>query len=111
MAGDARIPRVNQHAITGRHRCSTETVGVEEDRNRPVLPRSRRDGETPVEDQLSLSRRDRSRRFKIAVAGQYRPVSEAIHGYDKRVDVESICRITKSIALFVAEWCGVAEAR
>ena len=49
--------------------------------------------------------------FKIAVAGQYRPVSEAIHGYDERVDVESICRITKSIALFVAEWCGVAEAR
>ena len=65
----------------------------------------------PVEDQTSLSRRDRSRRFKVAVAGQYRPVSEAIHGYDERVDVESICRITKSIALFVAEWCGVAEAR
>jgi acetylornithine deacetylase len=39
------------------------------------------------------------------------PVSEAIHGYDERVDVESICRITKSIALFAAEWCGVAEAR
>ena len=47
---------------------------------------------------------------KIAVAGQYGPVAEARHGYDERVDVESICRITKSIALFVAEWCGVAEA-
>jgi acetylornithine deacetylase len=42
---------------------------------------------------------------------RYRPVSEALHGYDERVDVESVCRITKSIALFVAEWCGVAEAR
>ena len=57
----------------------------------------------------SLSRRDRSRRFKIAVAGQYGPVSEALHGYDERVDVESV-GFTKSIALFVAEWCGVAAA-
>jgi hypothetical protein len=66
---------------------------------------------TPVEAQQSLSRRDRPRRFKIAVAGQHEPVSEALHGYDERVDVESVCRITKSIARFVAEWCGVAEAR
>jgi hypothetical protein len=65
----------------------------------------------PVEAEPSLSRRDRPRRSKIAVAGQYRPVFEALHGYDERVDVESVCRITKSIALFVAEWCGVAEAR
>ena len=67
--------------------------------------------EHPVENQHSLSRRDRPRRFKIAVAGQYRPASEAIHGYDEGVDVESVCRIRRSIALFVAEWCGVAEAR
>ncbi|WP_022894594.1 ArgE/DapE family deacylase [Agromyces subbeticus] len=37
----------------------------------------------------------------------YGPISEAIHGYDERVDVESVRRITKSIALFIAEWCGV----
>jgi hypothetical protein len=40
------------------------------------------------------------------VAGQYRPVSEAVRGYDDRVDVESVCRITRSIPLFVAERCG-----
>lgn len=39
----------------------------------------------------------------------YGPVSEAIHGYDERVDIESVRRITKSIALFIAEWCGVRE--
>lgn len=39
----------------------------------------------------------------------YGPVSEAIHGYDERVSIESIRRITKSIALFIAEWCGVSE--
>ena len=38
----------------------------------------------------------------------YGPVSEAIHGIDERVDVESIRRITTAVALFVAEWCGVA---
>ncbi|WP_424467879.1 ArgE/DapE family deacylase [Pseudoclavibacter helvolus] len=37
----------------------------------------------------------------------YGPVSEAIHGYDERVNLESVRRITKSIALFIAEWCGV----
>lgn len=40
----------------------------------------------------------------------YGPVSEAIHGIDERVDVESIRRITTSVALFVAEWCGVEPA-
>jgi acetylornithine deacetylase len=41
----------------------------------------------------------------------YGPISEAIHGYDERVSIESVRRITKSIALFIAEWCGVTEAR
>jgi acetylornithine deacetylase len=39
----------------------------------------------------------------------YGPVSEAIHGYDERVNIESVRRITKTIALFIAEWCGVRE--
>ncbi|TJY69549.1 ArgE/DapE family deacylase [Arthrobacter sp. CAU 1506] len=41
----------------------------------------------------------------------YGPVSEAIHGFDERVSVESVRRITKSIALFIANWCGVDEQR
>lgn len=39
----------------------------------------------------------------------YGPVSEAIHGFDERVSVESVRRITKSIALFIATWCGIDE--
>ncbi|MFD1213674.1 ArgE/DapE family deacylase [Arthrobacter sp. GCM10027362] len=39
----------------------------------------------------------------------YGPVSEAIHGFDERVSVESVRRITKSIALFIAGWCGIEE--
>ena len=39
----------------------------------------------------------------------YGPVSEAIHGFDERVSVESVRSITKSIALFIAEWCGIDE--
>lgn len=36
----------------------------------------------------------------------YGPISESIHGFDERVDIESIRRVTKTIALFVAQWCG-----
>jgi acetylornithine deacetylase len=36
----------------------------------------------------------------------YGPISENIHGFDERVSLASLRRITKAIALFVAEWCG-----
>lgn len=39
----------------------------------------------------------------------YGPVSESIHGFDERVSVKSIRRVTKSIALFIAGWCGIHE--
>ncbi len=37
----------------------------------------------------------------------YGPRAESIHGYDKRVEIESIRRNTQAIALFIAEWCGL----
>lgn len=40
----------------------------------------------------------------------YGPVSEAIHGFDERVQLESIRNVTKTIALFIADWCGVEES-
>ncbi|WP_449281302.1 ArgE/DapE family deacylase [Leucobacter sp.] len=40
----------------------------------------------------------------------YGPVSENIHGFDERVSIESVRRCTKSMALFLASWCGVVEA-
>jgi acetylornithine deacetylase len=39
----------------------------------------------------------------------YGPVSEAIHGFDERVHIESVRQVTKTIALFMADWCGVTE--
>ena len=33
-----------------------------------------------------------------------------IHGYDEAVDLESLRRVTQSIALFAADWCGVEAA-
>ena len=35
------------------------------------------------------------------------PVSESIHGFDERASLDSIKRVTKTIALFIADWCGV----
>lgn len=37
----------------------------------------------------------------------YGPYSENIHGFDERVSLASLRRITSTIALFVAEWCGL----
>ena len=37
----------------------------------------------------------------------YGPAAEAIHGFDEKLDIESMRRVTKAIALFVAEWCGL----
>ena len=37
----------------------------------------------------------------------YGPRAEAIHGFNERVDIESIRRVTKATALFIADWCGL----
>ena len=37
----------------------------------------------------------------------YGPAADAIHGFNERVDLESVRRVTQSIALFIAGWCGL----
>ena len=37
----------------------------------------------------------------------YGPYAEAIHGFNERVSLESMARITKATALFIADWCGL----
>ena len=39
----------------------------------------------------------------------YGPYSENIHGYDERVSLDSIRRVTKTLALFIANWCGLEK--
>ena len=39
----------------------------------------------------------------------YGPLAENIHAFDERVELESMRRVTKTIALFIARWCGVNE--
>ena len=38
----------------------------------------------------------------------YGPLSQNIHGFDERVELDSVRRITQSMALFIADWCGLA---
>jgi acetylornithine deacetylase len=40
----------------------------------------------------------------------YGPVAEAIHGFNERVDLESMRRVTQATALFIADWCGLESA-
>lgn len=37
----------------------------------------------------------------------YGPYSEGIHGFDERVRLSSVKRVTGTIALFIADWCGL----
>jgi len=39
----------------------------------------------------------------------YGPKAQAIHGFNERVHLESIRRVTQSIALFIADWCGLEK--
>ncbi len=39
----------------------------------------------------------------------YGPKSEGVHGFDERVSLASVKRVTGAIALFVAEWCGLEK--
>lgn len=39
----------------------------------------------------------------------YGPITENIHGFDERVSLSSLKRVTGAIALFIADWCGLEE--
>ncbi len=39
----------------------------------------------------------------------YGPLSEDIHGFDERVSLTSMRKITQGMALFMADWCGVEK--
>lgn len=40
----------------------------------------------------------------------YGGLGQNIHGFDERASLASTKRITKAIALFIAEWCGTEPA-
>lgn len=39
----------------------------------------------------------------------YGPIAENIHGIDERVSLSSLKRVTRTLALFAAHWCGTEE--
>ncbi len=40
----------------------------------------------------------------------YGPNAEAIHGFNERVELDSVRRNTQAMALFIADWCGLSKA-
>jgi acetylornithine deacetylase len=40
----------------------------------------------------------------------YGPTADDIHGFNERVDLDSVRRITQAMALFIADWCGLENA-
>ncbi|AKI00225.1 acetylornithine deacetylase or succinyl-diaminopimelate desuccinylase [Hoeflea sp. IMCC20628] len=39
----------------------------------------------------------------------YGPRAESIHGFNERVELESVRRVTQATALFIANWCGLEK--
>jgi acetylornithine deacetylase len=39
----------------------------------------------------------------------YGPNADSIHGFDERVELESVRRCTQAMTLFIAEWCGLEK--
>ena len=60
-------------------------------------------------DQIAITATTDARFFGLYAdipALVYGPKAEAIHGFNERVSIESIRRVTKATALFIADWCG-----
>lgn len=39
----------------------------------------------------------------------YGPAADSVHGFDERVDIESLRRVTQAMTLFTASWCGLEK--
>lgn len=67
---------------------------------------------TPLEDVIARATTD-ARFYGLygnAPVLVYGPLAERIHGFDERVNIPSLRRMTQTLALFVADWCGIREA-
>ncbi len=63
-----------------------------------------------VLDRLSITATTDARFFGLYAdtpALVYGARAEAIHGFNERVDLESMRRVTQTTALFIANWCGL----
>ncbi|WP_316858943.1 ArgE/DapE family deacylase [uncultured Cohaesibacter sp.] len=63
-------------------------------------------------DQMAITCTTDSRFFGLYAdtpALVYGPKAEAIHGFNESVCLESVNRITKATALFIANWCGLEK--
>ena len=61
-------------------------------------------------DRLSITATTDARFFGLYAdtpALVYGPRAEAIHGFNERVELESMRRVTQATALFTADWCGL----
>jgi acetylornithine deacetylase len=66
----------------------------------------------PLEDRLSTAVND-TRYYAVDYgipALCYGPYGIGPHAFDERVDLDSVRKTTLSIALFVAQWCGLRTA-
>jgi len=104
----AHPPKVEFHGFMAEGSVLTDAEEAEQ-----VLAHNHRHVfDTPLEDHVSPAATD-SRFYQLyrgTPALVYGPVCERAHGYDERVDLDSLRDVTQAIALFIADWCGIEPA-
>jgi acetylornithine deacetylase len=66
---------------------------------------------TPLEELATTATTD-ARFFGLYAATPalvYGPHADSIHGFDERVELDSVRRCTQAMALFIADWCGLEK--
>jgi acetylornithine deacetylase len=79
--------------------------------HRPARRRRPRDGHRPAI--VASTATTDARSFHLyggPPAVCFGPLAESEHGFDERVHLPSITQTAQTIALFIADWCGLAPA-
>lgn len=86
------------------HKCAAPAIATLQDAHRAVTG--------AVLDKVAITATTDARFFGLYAdtpALVYGPRAEAIHGFNERVDLDSVRRVTQTTALFIAGWCGLEE--
>ena len=100
------------------HGFHAEGYALSEDRSEgaaraiSVLESAHRTVTGTVLDKIAITATTDARFFGLYAdtpALVYGPRAEAIHGFNERVELESVRRVTQATALFIANWCGLEK--
>jgi len=106
-------PEVTWHGFEAEGYALAESAAPEAERAVSVLESAHRAVTGTALDRVASTATTDARFFGLYAdmpALVYGPRAEAIHGFNERVDLDSVRRVTQATALFIADWCGLENA-